>query len=167
MKIGIKALLGIIFVGTLISCQRDGASTQQMVYRESGDKSQEILYLSKKVAVFRMGNIYSLVLASWLNKPALATLTGDQVDKYLVTNLKKICYLHDKNAFLGYGSRPDRPSVEDASKYDDKFWVLDSDDVKFFDEETEMRNYAKEKFDENNCELMDVSEFVKKYSVKQ
>jgi len=161
MKISTTVLLGICYVLTLSSCRRDDVFIQQMICHESGDKSQEMLYISKNVAVFRMGDIYSLVLASWLNKPAIAMLTGDQVDKYLVVNLRKICYCKKENMFLGLGGRPNRPKVEDASQYDDKFWVLDGDSVQFFDAETEMRNHVKEKYSLGNCEMMNVPEFVK------
>jgi len=116
-------LIVLLLLPFLFSCQKPGSSSGQMVFRESQDKGVAILYLSGDIAVCRAGTNYAVVVAHWLNEPGLVTLTGDSMDKSLVNDVRRICFLKENQIILGYGSRPDRPGIssEEVAEYGDNF----------------------------------------------
>jgi|SRR4051812_11210496 hypothetical protein len=161
----LNALVGVLLIGTLVSCQKE-PEAQIVVHHQSGDKSEEIFYLSERVAVRRVGEIHSLVLASWNVKPAPGGLAGDRIDKFLVTNLRKVGISKNKDIIFGVGWTPASPKVAESSNYHDKFLVVRNDEVEFFDTEAELWKFAKDRLGTSKCGLINISEFEKKFSGK-
>lgn len=108
-------------------------------YRISEDKSEEILYLFKNIALHRPSEKekkdFELVEAHWLNKPTLITFTGDSIDKVLIDRVEAINVTGNK---IIYGIA--RVHLTDKN---DIFFVVNGSEILSFKSKKMMMDYLK------------------------
>ncbi len=133
-----------------------------VLHHRSGDGSQEILYLSPFIALWKNhpggGSqewMYTLSQASWLNEPELASATGDTIGKVLVDSVVLVGRSKSKGLLIGKGSDPDPQAWPDK----DRFFILAYDRLIFFRTEQEMRASLKENWRISAAGLIPVGEF--------
>jgi hypothetical protein len=136
-----------------------------VLHRTSGDKSEEVLYLSPFLALNKnhpSNNspewFYTLSQAHWLNEPELVSSTGDTFGKVLVDSVVLVGRSKSKGLLIGMGSDPDPEKWPDK----DRFFILTYDRIMFFRTEQEMTTCLRENWRISSPKLRLVGEFYEK-----
>lgn len=145
MRIGLLVLLPFFVGGCCIASPRQVNS----VYRCSSNRNEAIVYVYGTIAVLRVERpaqdgkstlpSYSVVRAHWAGDPDTIYSTGDIVDQRLVGNVTDLVYYEEKRIMVGRGTDSSMVPVGLLDLPEPAYFIIREAEVRFFDEEAEMR----------------------------
>ena len=136
-----------------------------VLHRTSGDRSEEYLYLSPLLALWKAHTtrvfpndpewLYTLVQAHWLNEPELAASTGDTNDKTLINSVLFFGQSKSKGLLFGQGHDPDPQKWPNTKR----FFILAYDRLILFKTEREMNACLLENWKVSSADMKPVAIF--------